>query len=163
MVAGNQIIPVEEKALRGGYRTGAGRPKGSRGGKILTGRELGLRLERLQRAGTISLTSGRVLQAVGDAEYWLHLIAQLERAEEWGMLVDVLKFHQQMRDGRPPQQINITSQSVTYTPDEIARIRAVARTLAAPVASAALGNTVADAVALLPPSTADSPVKHNGG
>lgn len=115
---------------RGGYRIGAGRPKGSKDrGARLTGRELAKRLERLQLSGAMGGTSSKVMHALGDAEYWITVITKLEEQEDWQTLTKVVMFHQQMRDGRPAQQINITSQSITYSADEIARARAVAREL----------------------------------
>jgi hypothetical protein len=127
--ANNQVVTVEH----GGYRAGAGRKSGSRDkGSRLSGKELGLRIERLQRTGAIKTTSAKVMHAVGDAEYWLHLISELERAQEWVTLVDVLKFHQQMDEGRPAQRINITSQNITVSVREVEAARAVVRELMTP-------------------------------
>jgi hypothetical protein len=72
------------------------------------------------------------MHEVGDAEYWLHLISELERAQEWVTLVDVLKFHQQMDEGRPAQRINITSQNITVSVREVEAARAVVRELMTP-------------------------------
>ncbi len=129
MADGNQVSAL----VHGGYRQGAGRKQGSRSrGHNLQGKELGIRLERLQRSGAIRTTSAKVMHAIGDAEYWIHLINELERAQEWGMLVDVVKFHQQMDEGRPAQKIHITSQSVSLSISEVQRARDVVRELVTP-------------------------------
>lgn len=86
--------------------------------------ELAMRLQRLQTTGALAGTSSAVLLALADREYWLRLIDRLEGEGEWRTLVDVLKFHQQMRDGRPAQQINLTSMNVSVSAAEIAQARA---------------------------------------
>ena len=113
----------------GGARDGAGRPRG-RGdsGPRLAGGELEARLRRLVRTGS---TARDVLEAVGDRELWLRLLSEAEADGDWHIVADALKFLTQMRDGRPAQQINITSQHLTLSAHDISRMREVVRELRA--------------------------------
>jgi hypothetical protein len=118
---------------RGGYREGSGRKAGSKDtGQRLTKAELASRIYRLQQIGALATTSRKVMHALGDAEYWLRVIGKLEQEKEWTSLVDVLKFHQQMDEGRPAQRINITSQNITVSVREVEAARAVVRELMTP-------------------------------
>jgi hypothetical protein len=114
-------------------RPGAGRPVGAIDrGERLTRERLMARLQRLEVSGALAATSRAVLDALRDKEYWIEVIGKLEDEEDVQTIVKVLMFHQQMRDGRPAQQINVTSQSVSFTADELIRARGVARGLVAP-------------------------------
>jgi hypothetical protein len=136
----------------GGMRPGAGRPKGRRdSGARLSGRELGERIGRLQASGRLANTSDAFLHAVGDAEFWLRLTAELERAQEWGLLVDVLKFHQQMRDGRPSQRIQLTATNISLSADDLDKVRAAVKELRP--AATAPGPLDAEFVTSPPPPT----------
>jgi len=103
------------------------------------GRDRGLRqttarvLERLQRlasSGVLAGTSSKVLHALGDDRYWLELIGKLEDVDDWRTVAEIVKFHQMQRDGRPAQQINVTSFGVNVTTTEIDSARAIVREIA---------------------------------
>lgn len=87
------------------------------------------RLQRLQAIGALANTSTKVLHALGDAEYWLAVIRKLEQDGDWDKVAALLQFHQQMRDGRPHQQINVTATNIHVSAEQIARARAVVREL----------------------------------
>ena len=124
MLEGNQT----STSGRGGFREGSGRPVGSKSrGAPLTRDELKIRLQRLVDNGALGNTSRAVLAAIGVEETWIRLMTRMEQEGENSQLSDALKFHQQMRDGRPAQQINVTSMSVRFSADEIARARAIVR------------------------------------
>lgn len=114
------------------------------------------RLARLQASGALGRTSERVMHALGDAEYWLELIGKLEAEENLDKLTTVLMFHQQMRDGRPAQQINVTSATVHFSPEQIARARATVRQLT--TVNPPELTTVDKPLLTLIPSTGDSSV-----
>jgi len=114
----------------GGHRVNAGRPLGSEdSGPRMTSVQFATRLERLRNAGVMRGTSAAVLYAIMDSEYWLKVLDELEKADDWRTISELLKFHQQMRDGRPAQQINVTSLGVNFNTDEIAKVRAIVREL----------------------------------
>src|SRR5579863_10204735 len=115
----------------GGTRQGAGRPLGSedRAGGRMTVNDLARRLQRLRDAGVIQGTSSAVLYALMDKEYWLKIIGELEAQDDWRTLAELMKFHQQMRDGRPAQQINVTSLGVTFNTSEMSRVKELVREL----------------------------------
>jgi hypothetical protein len=126
------VLTNQDKGVsHGGHREGAGRPIGPSSGTILSKSERAERIARLESIGALGATSKRVMHALGDAAYWLEIIDRLEGEENWDKIVAVLMFHQQMRDGRPAQQINVTSQSITFSADELMRARGVARGLVA--------------------------------
>ena len=125
----NQVTTAEH----GGYREGAGRKTGSRqNGRSLGKQERLIRLERLQRIANIKPTSYKVMHAMGGAEYWLDIIGQLEKERDWRTIVDVMRFHQQMDEGRPAQRIHVTGTTVSLSVIEVQRARDVVRELVAP-------------------------------
>jgi hypothetical protein len=115
---------------RGGYREGAGRPIGAKDrGPRLTGKEFSKRMARLESLGVLQGTARRVLESIGGDGYWLRVIDRLESADNWEKIASLMQFLLQMRDGRPAQQINVTSIGVKFSADEIARAREIAREL----------------------------------
>lgn len=115
---------------RGGYRQGAGRPIGSKDRGTRLGKvELVRRIARLESLGVLQGTARRVLEALGGDEYWLRVIDRLEAADNHEKIASLMQFLLQMRDGRPPQQITVTNIGIKFSPDEIARARAIAREL----------------------------------
>lgn len=110
-----------------------GRPKGVKESaprkRKVTRLEAQMRFQRLQQSGAMARTSARLLYALGDEGYWLRLFEELEGLEDWRTIAELLKFHLQMRDGRPAQQINVTSANVTFSADEIEKARDVVREL----------------------------------
>jgi hypothetical protein len=126
-------IEIEHEKI---VRNPKGRPVGiveskprERHGKNLTRKRFNERLARLHSLGVLQGTSRRVLAALGDDAYWLEIIDKLEQADNWEKIASLLQFHLQMRDGRPAQQINVTSIGVKFSADEIARAREIAREL----------------------------------
>jgi len=74
-------------------------------------------------------TSAQVLDALGGTRYWLEVIGRLESLQAWEKIAAILQFHQMMRDGRPAQQINVTSFGVSITTSEIEQAKAIVREL----------------------------------
>lgn len=103
-----------------------GRPMGS---ENMTTLELARRIERLREAGVMQGVSAKVLYALMADQYWLKIVGELEAQEDWKTITEVLKFHQQMHEGRPAQRITVTSIGVTFSAEEIARARGALREL----------------------------------
>lgn len=124
----------------------AGRPKGVRESvprqRKLSKRETAERIARMQQAGVLAGTARQVLAALGDSRYWLEVIGRLEDEMDYKTIAGVLQFQQSMRDGRPAQQINVTSFGVQVTADDVAKARAIARELAPIVRREHLANTI---------------------
>lgn len=74
-------------------------------------------------------TSAAVLYAVCSSEYWLRILDELEQAEDWKTITEVMKFHQQMHEGRPAQKITVTSIGVQFSAAEVSNARDVVREL----------------------------------
>lgn len=109
-------------------------------------------------------TSRQVLDSVGDARYWIEVITELEKEGDWKSVGELMKFHQQMRDGRPHQNINISSIGVVITADEVSKARAVARELTNPNSSIAKSNDTWDnpKLGLSGEGSPDVPQRKNG-
>ena len=123
----NQTIAAESSKW-GGARKGAGRPIGARdAGTRLSKSELERRIARLNSLGVLAGTARRVIEALGGDEYFVRLITRLEEEGDTSTAAKLWWDMLQMRDGRPAQQINVTSMNVHVTADEIARARAVVR------------------------------------
>ena len=101
---------------RGGKRPGAGRPK-------RTEQEL----ERWYQArGIEPLHASEILaRVVDERKVW----ARVLNSDDDRVVLSALTFLVSMRDGRPAQQINVTSQSISVTVDDVARARAIVREL----------------------------------
>ena len=123
-----------------------GRPMGSENMSTI---EMSKRLERLRDAGALDGVSAKVLYALTSDAYWLKIIAKLEEQDDWRTIVDVLKFHQQMHEGRPAQRIHITSLTANFDATELANTRAVVNELKRTIAPA-----------LLLPDNGESNAKH---
>lgn len=99
------------------------------GRESMTTLELAQRLDRMRAAGAIQGVSARVLYAMMADEYWLKIVAELEAQEDWKTITEVLKFHQQMHEGRPAQKITVTSIGVQFSAAEVSNARDVVREL----------------------------------
>lgn len=104
-----------------------GRPKGSY--NKMPQINLAERLQRLASNGGLRDTARRVLDAIHAEETWVRLITNLEREKEYHALIETMKFLTSMRDGRPAQQININSRTITISADTIAHARSVVQSL----------------------------------
>ena len=115
---------------RGGYRANAGRPVGSKdAGPRMTKERFAQRLARLQSLGVLQGTARRVLEAIGGDGYWLDVIGKLEDEGNTEKIAALMQFLLQMRDGRPAQQINVTSLGVTFNASEMGRVKELVREL----------------------------------
>jgi hypothetical protein len=76
-------------------------------------------------------TAAEILERADERRLWYRLL----RSDDDRIVLDAMKFLVSMRDGRPAQQINVTSVGVTVTADDIERARAIARELAGPTLS----------------------------
>lgn len=115
---------ISNISRRGGARPGAGRPAGAIDGTVPL-RKVRNDMERLERAGAIKpLIAHEILQHIAD-EYgiWKRLLY----SEDDGIVLKAMMFLVQMRDGRPAQQINVTSQSLTFNVSDIDKARAIVR------------------------------------
>jgi hypothetical protein len=118
---------------RGGYREGAGRPKGARdSGPRMTRTRLNEWIARMESLGVLQGTARRVLASIGGDSYWLELFDKLEQDGNHDKIAQLMQFLLQMRDGRPAQQITVTSIGVQFSSEEIARARGVVRELIKP-------------------------------
>lgn len=129
-------IEIDSPRRQGIVRNPRGRPAGivetaprERHGKNLTKRVFAERLAKLESVGVLAGTARRVLEALGGDSYWLRIFTELEAREEWQTIARLTPLLLQMRDGRPAQQITVTSIGVRFSADEIARARAVVREL----------------------------------
>lgn len=117
MESKQQLAPVVKR----------GRPKGSY--NKMPQINLAERLQRLASNGGLRDTARRVLDAIHAEETWVRLITNLEREKEYHALIETMKFLTSMRDGRPAQQININSRTITISADTIAHARSVVQSL----------------------------------
>jgi hypothetical protein len=105
------------------------RPRKARTAARATADRLAERLVRLHSQQITSSEIDRVMAAIKSDSYWLEILGKLEQMDDWRTVAELMKFWLQMRDGRPAQQINVTSTTVTFSGAEIARARAIAREL----------------------------------
>jgi hypothetical protein len=71
-------------------------------------------------------TAAEILERADERAIWYRLL----HSEDDGIVLRTVTNLTDRRDGRPAQQINVTSLNVQFTPAEIERARAVARELA---------------------------------
>lgn len=107
---------IQLESKRGGARKGAGRPK--RDSEQVT--------RWMAARGVEPLHAAMVLAQVGDER---RLWARVLNSEDDRVVLAALTFLVSMRDGRPAQQINVTSVGVTISADEVSKARAIAREL----------------------------------
>jgi hypothetical protein len=107
-------LDFPDKPKHGGYRQGAGRKPCDIDQKYLAARGI-----RPALAGEIlgSLVDERAL--------WRRVLG----SNDDRIVLDALKFLVSMRDGKPAQQINVTSQSISLNVDDLAKARAIVREL----------------------------------
>ncbi len=103
---------------RGGARKGAGRPVGSRNPR---------NDERWLRARGINpVHAAEVLARVGsELARWDRLL----NSEDDRVVLAAMQFLVSMRDGRPAQQINMTSLNLSVSADDVESARAIVREL----------------------------------
>lgn len=101
------------EAGHGGPRLGAGRPKG----RVRD-------VDKWMAARGISpLTASEVLNSHGEMRGW----ARLLQCKDDGIFLKTWLFLVSMRDGRPAQQINVTSRNITMSVSDLERARDIIR------------------------------------
>lgn len=79
-------------------------------------------------SGLTPLHANMILgQLIDERKQWLKVF----NSDDERVILQALIFLVSMRDGKPAQQINVTSQSVTVNVDDIAKARAIVRELMA--------------------------------
>lgn len=96
---------------RGGARIGAGRPSILR---RVQQRHSSYREAALYAADVLSLV-------VDESRAWQRVF----KSEDDRVVLDALKFLVSMRDGRPAQQIHVTSSNFTFSTSDVEKARAV--------------------------------------
>jgi hypothetical protein len=96
--------------LHGGARAGAGRP------------ENGSNARWYKARGINPLMAGEILARVVDERAcWQRVLA----SQDDRIVLNALMFLVSMRDGRPAQQINVTSQSISISADSVRKAREI--------------------------------------
>lgn len=112
----NQAQAEVIKPKRGGKRAGAGRP--SIESKLLKDTAY------LSARGYNPLTAAMILQHVIDErKTWLRILTSTDDR----VVLQAMVYLSSMRDGKPAQQINVTSTTLHVRPDDIARARQIVR------------------------------------
>ena len=130
-----ELINLESKeikrAAKGGRREGAGRKPMQP-----------IERERWLRARGINpLHASEILaHVVDERRLWQRVMASKDER----VVLQALMFLVKMRDGAPAQQINLTSQSITVSVDDIEKARAIVREMTAPMAVEACANGARD-------------------
>lgn len=109
-----ESIQTIETPKRGGKRDGAGRK----------GLSYWIRKDPryLRARGIDPLYAAEVLSHVVDeSRIWKRILS----TEDDRVLLDAMKFLVSMRDGRPAQQINVTSKSITMNLTDLERAKAI--------------------------------------
>ena len=106
-------------------------------------------IARMEALGVLQGTARRVLASIGGDAYWLELFDKLEQDGNHDKIAQLMMFLLQMRDGRPAQQITVTTIGVQFNAEEIARARGVVRELIKPAPL----QLTANASELNPPSS----------
>jgi hypothetical protein len=113
----NQLSSDTPVGKRGGKRAGAGRKPMDMDARFLAA-----------RANVTPIHARAVLsQLIDEREVWRKIFA----SDDERVLLNAMTFLVSMRDGRPAQSIQVTSMNVTFTADDIARAKSVARELSA--------------------------------
>jgi len=100
-----QVIESEPKRKRG-------RPVGSKSAE-----------RWYQARGIEPLLAAEILKRVDAWRIWLRLL----ESDDDRVVLQAMTFLQAMRDGRPAQQINVTSANVNISVDDVERARAIVR------------------------------------
>ena len=110
--------------------------------------------------GIAPMVAAEVLKNVDELRYWRRYLA----SEDDNISLRAMMFLVSMRDGRPAQQINVTSTNLTIDARDIERARAVVRELSHnvgyPTMSDSHSVSVSDSVGVPQCGTSDS-VGHN--
>jgi hypothetical protein len=124
---GIQINQAESKGKRGGARRGAGREPISR--KMLRDPRY------LAARGVNPLMAGQILsQVVDERRVWQRIF----NSEDDRVVLQAIQFLMSMRDGKPAQQINVTSTSLQLNQSDLERARAIVREIRGDIPSLAL-------------------------
>jgi hypothetical protein len=124
------------------FKRKPGRPRGSYSAARPT-------LDKVSAAQVLSLYNERAL--------WGRLLS----SEDDRVVLDAVKFLVVMRDGKPVQQINVATTNVNISLDDIAKARAIARTLLPMNSQNSLDNTLTNAN-MLPMNSAETPSARSG-
>lgn len=100
---------TDSKSRRGGARPGAGRkPRKSAAARGIT-----------------PATAAEILERKGERSIWYRLLDSPDDS----IVLRAMVYLTDRRDGRPAQQVNITSRTLTLTPSDLEKARAVVREL----------------------------------
>lgn len=126
----NQGISTQGiKALHGGRRTGAGRKR------------LDFDARRFEARGINPLYAMEILARVADErKIWTRLL----NSPDDNVVLRAMTFLMSMRDGKPSQQINVTSKNISISANDLATARDIARELSGMLAIPKLGTGEAD-------------------
>ena len=124
-MTGNQTLDIENKPKRGGRREGAGRHS-----ILMRGIQhaMGRRIDPLYAAQILGFV-------VDERRAWQRVFS----SEDDRVILDALKFLVSMRDGRPAQQINVTSRNLTMTVTDLEAARAIVAEIRGEAASPMIG------------------------
>ena len=108
------VEPLDKNGQRrGGRRKGSGRKPLDLDARFVAARE-----------GLTPLAARTILATVvNEREVWRKIFS----SDDERVLLAAMTFLLQMRDGRPAQQINVSSVGIHFSADEIARTKAIAR------------------------------------
>lgn len=107
---GESTAHVDIPKARGGRRPGAGRPRSD--------------VRWYTARGIHPLTAAQVLAEIGDErKLWRRLLS----SKDDRVVMQAVVYLTSMRDGKPAQQINVTSTTITLKPEDIERARMIAR------------------------------------
>lgn len=111
-----QEIEIVGPSGRGGARIGAGRP-----------RRDSVQTSKWMRARGINplLASEILAHVVDEAQTWKRILT----SDDDRVVLTAMMFLVSMRDGKPAQQINVTSQSISVSVDDINKARNIVREL----------------------------------
>jgi len=110
---GNQTNQTESKGTRGGVRAGAGRPSIIR---RAIQQSKGYRVDPLYAAQILSFV-------IDERKAWQRVFNSADDR----VILQGLMFLVSMRDGKPAQQINVTSTNVNLNLSDVERARSIAR------------------------------------
>jgi hypothetical protein len=120
MAVNSMDIQSDSKKMRGGSRPSAGRPRKD--------------MAQYLAARVNPMTAAAILAIADERGKWMRLL----RTDDDRVLLATMTFLTQMRDGKPAQRIDVTSQNITITADSVEKARAIVReVIGLPVAQVA--------------------------
>lgn len=102
---------INQPKSKGGARAGAGRKR------------LDIDSRWIEARGLRPASAAEILQWADERKLWRRILT----SDDDRIVLDATKFLVMMRDGKPAQQINVTSTNVNMSVDEIARARSIVR------------------------------------